>query len=151
MDSDDDSFWDNVECGEGLDWGMGLREKGIYPVTDITSCYNVSWGHEYMLYVGITPRITGDTIQLPGGVKAIEAESFMNTDAQIVVIPDDCETIEAQAFADAPRLTEVEIPESVTKLDSTAFDNCPNLRLFVTQSQAAISYAKAHGILAVSE
>ena len=151
MDSDDDLFWENVGCGEGLKWDMSLRKKGIYPVSVITSCRNISRAAEYTLYVGKTPRITGDTIRIPGGVKTIAAESFMNTNAQVVIIPYGCTSIGANAFAGSSRLREVEIPKSVTSLDSTAFDSCPNLEVFITTSTAAVKYAEAHGILAAAE
>lgn len=154
MDSDDDSFWENLNCGEGLEWDMCLRNEGIYPVTVITSCWNVSWGREYMLYIGKTPsdkRITGDTLRIPADVKDIRAESFMKTNAQVVIIPEECGSIGAKAFAYSPRLEEVRIPESVTELDETAFEGCSMLRVFVTRSEAAILYAVENNIMIVDE
>lgn len=154
IDSDDDQFWNNVSCGEGLEWNMCLWNEGIYPVTVITSCWNVSWGREYQLYIGEAPsdgRITGDTLRIPANVKDIEAESFMKTKAQVAIIPDGCETIGAKAFANSPRLEEVEIPESVTDLDETAFEGCSMLRVFVTRSEAAILYAVENNIMIIPE
>lgn len=152
MVSDDDQFWNNVSCGEGLEWDMRLWREGIYPVTVITSCWNVSWGREYQLYIGEAPsdeRITGDTLRIPANVKDIEAESFMKTNAQIAIIPEGCKTIGAKAFANSPRLEEVEIPESVTDLDETAFEGCSMLRVFVTRSEAAILYAVENNIMVI--
>lgn len=152
MVSDDDQFWNNVSCGEGLEWDMRLWSEGVYPVTVITSCWNVSWGREYQLYIGEAPsdeRITGDTLRIPANVKDIEAESFMKTNAQIAIIPEGCKTIGAKAFANSPRLEEVEIPESVTDLDETAFEGCSMLRVFVTRSEAAILYAVENNIMVI--
>ena len=153
MDSGDDRFWESVGCGEGLYWGMDLRQKGKYPVTVITSCYNISWAHEYTLYVGVQPytRITGDTLRLPADLKEIGAESFAKTNAQAVVIPAGCERIGASAFAGSPRLVEVEIPESVTQIDADAFKDCPSLQVFITRSRAAIDYADQAGIQIADE
>lgn len=149
MDSSSDSFWDNVWCGEGLDWIMQLWEDGIYSVTVFTSCCNVTWGQEYTLYVGVAPRITGDTIRIPGNVKEIQAESFMNTNAEIVIIPEGCEAIGDYAFANAARLKEVEIPASVKELSETAFSGCGQL-VFITKSEEAAAYAEMQGFLVFS-
>ena len=107
-----------------------------------------------MLYIGKTPsdkRITGDTLRIPADVKDIRAESFMKTNAQVVIIPEECGSIGAKAFAYSPRLEEVRIPESVTELDETAFEGCSMLRVFVTRSEAAILYAVENNIMIVDE
>ncbi len=64
------------------------------------------------------------TLDLPDDLKTIEALAFEGVDAQMVILPDGCESIGPRAFADSS-VRVVVIPGSVTTIDDTAFDGLP--------------------------
>lgn len=64
------------------------------------------------------------TLDLPDDLKTIEASAFEGVDAQMVILPDGCESIGPRAFADSS-VRVVVIPGSVTTIDDTAFDGLP--------------------------
>lgn len=67
---------------------------------------------------------TISTLELPHDLKIIEASAFEGVDAQMVILPDGCETIGPRAFANSS-VRVVVIPGSVTAIDDTAFDGLP--------------------------
>ena len=64
-----------------------------------------------------------DLLQLPNSVRVIEAEAFDSITAEAVIINQNCERIEAQAFANCSNLIYAFVPENV-ELNDDAFSGC---------------------------
>lgn len=62
-------------------------------------------------------------LRLPASVTKVETEAFSGIDADIVVLPQGCETVESRAFADSPSLKIVHVPQNTT-VAADAFDGC---------------------------
>ena len=87
------------------------------------------------------------SFSLPEETKRIEAQAFMGSAADLIVIPDGCESIASRAFADCKKLTRVEIPESVTAIADDAFDGCrSDLVIAAPEGSYAAEYAAGHGL-----
>lgn len=75
-----------------------------------------------------------ERIALPQSVASIYNETFVGTCIQSVIIPRSMRTISSRAFADNPKLIEVDCThcESMPALsDATVFENCPNVKIVV--------------------
>lgn len=86
-------------------------------------------------------------LQLPGNLKTIQAEAFMN-DTNIVsaVIPSGAESIGARAFSGCSGMMEITIPDTVTEIGEDAFSGCSNLFIYCSEDSVAAQYAQDHGI-----
>ena len=82
---------------------------------------------------------------LPGSLTTIGEEAFAGLAATVVVIPEGCVAIGARAFADCTNLSRVEIPETVTSIDDTAFEGCAGFRIY-TYSGDVVEWAQDRGI-----
>jgi len=87
-----------------------------------------------------------EVILLPADLTAIEAEAFVNVDAEKIVIPDGCVSIGSRAFADCGRLCLIEIPGTVTEIAADAFENCSGLTISAPSGSPAEAFALAAGI-----
>ena len=106
----------------------------------------VSSGTEKASFMIVDEWETEESIlRLPAGVKKIDEESFRGAGAGIVVIQDSCEEICAYAFAEMPNLKRIYVPDSVTRIDSLAFDGCGDF-VICTTSAYVISYAEELGL-----
>lgn len=96
----------------------------------------------------LTVDLSGyDTMELPADLAWIEDGAFIGTDAQVIVIPDGCMTIEANVFANCPRLLYVVIPSSVTSISPNAFSGCSTLqRVLVYHKSYASQYCWENGL-----
>ena len=107
-------------------------------------------------YNGLTTTCTvtvqaGRQLKLPSGLKEIDAEAFLNVSAQVVIVPDGCESIGARAFSGSTSLSMIEIPASVTFIAPDAFDSCTNVVIRTTPGSYASRYAAEHGLNCVTE
>lgn len=77
---------------------------------------------------GTIPALgTLDILYLPAGLRTIEDEAFAGLNCQAIIIPNVCDTIGHNAFADCINLVYVYIPGSVTTIETDAFSDCPNI------------------------
>ena len=91
-----------------------------------------------------------EIIALPAELKTIEAEAFAGGTFVCVVLPDGCKAIGAGAFKDCAQLRFVEIPASVTTIAAIAFEGCSDDLIIVTVSGSeAERFANVHGITCV--
>ena len=89
-------------------------------------------------------------IALPAELETIESEAFAGDSFVCIVLPYGCRTIGASAFRDCTQLRFVEIPESVTSIDGSAFDGCADDLIIVTTSGSeAKRFANEHNIMCV--
>ena len=89
-------------------------------------------------------------IALPAELETIEAEAFAGDTFVCAVLPEGCGAIGAGAFRDCAQLCFVEIPETVTSIDGSAFEGCSDDLIIVTVSgSTAANFAKAHDITCV--
>ncbi|MBR0464922.1 MAG: leucine-rich repeat protein [Clostridia bacterium] len=84
-------------------------------------------------------------MRLPADTRDIEAEAFLGSGAEIVVISGGCQTIGDMAFCNCPGLRYVVVPASVTAIGEYAFYGSP-VTLVCPEGSAADRYAEAHGI-----
>ena len=82
---------------------------------------------------------------LPAGLKEIDEEAFANCAFGYVHIPDGVTRIERRAFADCPNLHDVDIPESATSIDPTAFAGTNGLTIHSADGSYAEFYAGKYG------
>ncbi len=66
-----------------------------------------------------------DVLWLPDGLKSIDAEAFMNSACQAVILPQGCISIEKMAFARCSNLVYVRIPYGC-HFEEDTFSECPN-------------------------
>ena len=91
-----------------------------------------------------------EKVVLPAELKAIEEDAFAGGTFACVVLPDGCKAIRAGAFRDCAQLRFIEIPTSVTSIDSSAFDGCGKGLIIVTVSGSeAERFANVQGIICV--
>ena len=96
------------------------------------------------------PVVEVQVIALPAGLEAIEAEAFAGDTFVCAVLPKGCGAIGAGAFRGCAQLCFVEIPETVTSIDGSAFEGCSDDLIIVTVSgSTAANFAKAHDITCV--
>ena len=85
------------------------------------------------------------TLALPTALKTINAKAFEKTAADYVLIPVGTITIGSRAFADAPNLRFITVPDSVTDIAPDAFEGCSLVTFFCSDTSAAAEYAEEHG------
>lgn len=66
-------------------------------------------------------------INLPNGITTIEEATFSSTKLTNIVIPDSVTKIGVFAFYNCENLTNIEIPSKVTRIESSAFSSCTRL------------------------
>lgn len=96
----------------------------------------------------LTVDLSGyDTMTLPSDLVNVEAEAFTGTDAQVIVLPDGCKTIGANAFSGCSRLLYVVVPSSVTSISPDAFSGCTGLqRVLVYRKSYASQFCWENGL-----
>lgn len=109
---------------------------------------NGSWRPEQ------TATATVRKVSYGEGVRAIPAsdpseKNEAETLRTEVVIPSTLERIGAHAF-DHWNIRDIYIPESVTSIDATAFENNPDLTVYVHKDSYAEQFAQDHGLETVS-
>ena len=85
------------------------------------------------------------TLALPAALRTIADSAFARTAADHVLLPAGTTAIGSRAFADAPNLRFVTVPDSVTSIAPDAFEGCSLVTFFCSDSSAAAAYAEAHG------
>lgn len=105
---------------------------------------------EILVEQNVIPMIDVKKVVLPTGLKTIEEEAFAGDTFVCVVLPDGCKTIESGAFRDCAHMRFVEIPETVTSIDDSAFDGCADDLIIVTASGSeAERFANSHNIICI--
>lgn len=88
----------------------------------------------------------------PMGEVITEAK-YMMSEQQCIVIPNGVKRIERYAFANSLQLEEIQLPESLEKIDFRVFYNCPSLKQLILPCgvQYDISAYTGAGIVVLSE
>ena len=91
------------------------------------------------------------TVELPDSVTEIGTGAFSYSYLESLIIPDEVTTIGNGAFSDCQYLTNITIPESVTKIDPieggvSAFSGSDNVVIHGKAGSYTERYAKEHGI-----
>ena len=121
---------------------MGDDNLSIY-------CYENSYAEGYAAektircYLLDTPFTKADFL-LPDKLKTIETESFRGSRAKRVKLNESVEKIGSQAFSDCPDLIQIYIPSSCTSIASNAFSNM-DVTIFGELDSYAATYAKDNG------
>ena len=102
----------------------------------------------FLMVVASLSVCRGETLTIPDHVNVIEEEAFCG-DKSIysAILPDGVEEIGARAFANTS-LRYIVIPESVKKIASDAFENCPNLKIETSPESDAYRWADFYGFAA---
>lgn len=69
-----------------------------------------------------------ENIHLPKDLKQIGTRAFTKSELKNIVIPNKTKNLGEYAFLDCEELTEITLPESVTKIPSGIFENCYSLK-----------------------
>ncbi len=88
-------------------------------------------------------RMTG-ILELPRNLARVEAGSFANTDANMVVIPENCEYIGPGAFAGMD-LWELSVSAKNTVIDENAFGDIPFVYVIAPGDSTAAAFARERG------
>ena len=88
-----------------------------------------------------------DTLILPEQLEVIEEEAFMG-DISITeaVIPDSVSRMGDRAFAQCTNLTTITFPPTEISFGMDVFDGCSSLVIYCYEDTSAHAYAEAHGI-----
>ena len=86
------------------------------------------------------------TPTLPGQLGAIEDEAFRSCGFEVAVLPEDCTSIGAYAFADCDTLRKIYIPNSVTQIGQNILNGSELAVIYCYAGSAAADYAPANGI-----
>lgn len=92
------------------------------------------------------PNLKDQKLTLPASTAIIGEEAFFGTAAAQVQLPATLKSIGDRAFAGSSALRYVEIPNSVTSISASAFENSPNVTLIVPANSYAHSYAVQMGM-----
>ena len=79
---------------------------------------------------------------LPADLKEIKESAFEGCAASVVVVPDSCTLIGANAFRDAS-VVQIHLPEQC-EIDDTAFSGCKMVQMFSKAGSSAESYCETH-------
>ena len=82
---------------------------------------------------------------LPNHLVALEDESFSGISAEVIIIPQGCQSIGQRAFSNNSKLRYVVISASVTHISEDAFSGCGHIVIIGSQSSFAAQYALEHG------
>lgn len=143
-------------CGEVLEEGYDAFNSHDWIVTDCTpathtvdgeinDCYCDYCYHHYSNETTIISK--QNILVLPTKLKIIEPESFMNTAAEQINIPENVTKIGSKAFSDCNVLKLIVIPDSIVSIAEDAFDS--NLMTIIycsNKNQYVINWANTHGL-----
>ena len=145
----DDHAFANNETIRNISIPEGIEEIGDYVFLNASSLYSVS------LSATVT-KIGIGAFSGTGELKAIDLEStgitevcaytFLNSGIEEVALPETCEKIANNAFAQCDNLLRVTIPASVTEIGEDAFRSADQVVINAPYGSYAIEYAKANGI-----
>ncbi len=142
-------------CGEVLEEGYDAFNSHDWIVTDCTpathtvdgeinDCYCDYCYHHYSNETTIISK--QNILVLPTKLKIIEPESFMNTAAEQINIPENVTKIGSKAFSDCNALKLIVIPDSIVSIAEDAFDsNLITIIYCSNKNQYVINWAKTHG------
>ena len=81
------------------------------------------------------------------GVLAIDKCAFLqNSTVQEIYIPSGVTAIKQRTFALCCCLQKITIPDSVKRIDKSAFEDSPNLTIYCSETSYAREYAEQNGI-----
>ncbi len=121
-----------------------------FEYTDVTLVVErFSYAERYAKSKGIKYRLSGKVLNLPAGLKRIEASAFEKCAANGVEIPSGCVSIGANAFANCSDLRWVDIPASVTSIDSSAFSGVTGITICAPSGSEGARFAQKNGFTCI--
>ena len=105
-------------------------------------------GHPYIALADekdLPVVVLPESLTLPSQIKIIEEEAFSGIEAQWIVVPDGCQTIEARAFASCPSLNFITLPDSVAHIAVDAFADLEDVTIICPPGSEAARFAQRHG------
>lgn len=102
----------------------GVEEIGESAFSNCTNLKNVSLGSLKSLGRRAFAGSGLQDIELPSGLTVFGGAAFENSALTKVVIKSDISTIPAQAFCNCYNLVSIDIPNTVTEISNSAFQNC---------------------------
>ena len=117
----------------------------------LTEGKHCAFCHTVLQAQEVIPIVEVPQIILPDALLYIDEEAFCGNQFVCVILPDGCTEIRQGAFRHCTELKFIEIPASVTMIDSKAFEGCNGKMIFVTpHGSAAESFARENGYTYVS-
>ena len=105
----------------------------------------LTWAMVLVYLLGFAGTASAGTLIIPGGVVAIEQDSFANTAATSIVIPATTESIASGAFAQSDLLTDVYLPANTVAIAEDAFDSDSSLVFHAYMGSENANWALDHG------
>ena len=103
--------------------------------------------HQVAYYAFLLPQTkTSPENILPAHLKIIDAEAFSGTALDEIVLPTGLVEIGGEAFAGSDTLKSIFIPETVSSIDDTAFQNTGLRAIYGKKGSHADQWAGDHGI-----
>ena len=90
-------------------------------------------------------------LRLPASLTMIEESAFERIGAEVIELPEGLKQIEARAFADIPGLKTVWIPGSVESIGDEAFGDASGVSFFGESGSYAQKWAQEHGLRFVTK
>ena len=124
-----------AQCVDGV---VTFSRSGYYTVTATAADMN-------LVSASILVECLADTVwQLPAALCGIEEEAFLGVQAEHIVLGGSVVTIGPRAFADCPRLYRIDVPDSVTAIDDSAFEGT-SVTIVCPPGSYAQQWAEEHG------
>jgi len=131
-----------------------IQAVGFMFLSAVSNLFGIGGSSVISRALGSSDTSTVRKVSYGEGVRAIPAsdpaeKNEAETLRTEVVIPSTLERIGAHAF-DHWNIRDIYIPESVTSIDETAFENNPDLTVYVLKDSYAEQFAQDHGLETVS-
>ena len=128
-----------------IDRGAGILAYGIWDQGDDSVPVGLACDLTVSITGGNPVNLFKNTLTLPAKLTEIGDDAFNGIDAEFVRIPEGCKTIGKHAFANCTSLIAVFIPDSLTRLDKSAFEGCADFG-FITNNARVQRWAEKHGV-----
>ena len=132
-------YW---EYGFSGAFGQDAMKNCSAFVCDLSSSV-ADWARSHNIPV---EELTFSTLTLPAHIQTVDAEAFVSTGAQWIVLPEGCQQIGDYAFAHCSNLCRISIPQSIVSIGDHAFDGCKAVLILTQPGSYADAYATEHGM-----
>lgn len=93
-----------------------------------TAWYNMQKGTIVVDGILVGCKSGGVSITIPSNVKTISGGAFLGCTAIVINVPEGVETICDYAFSGCTQVVKINLPSTVTKISSKAFELCPTIQ-----------------------
>ena len=132
-------FIDQIGCGPEGKFYAAIVDPELKECT-VTLSGEFSDGTVSLRVISASQTETA-VLRLPSGMKMIAENAFCNCTFTHIYLNERLEEIGARAFSCCAQLVYVDIPDSVVRIDPSAFEDSPNVVIGCTSGSAAYDFA----------